>query len=781
MRRAKMVAAAVFLVLGAGVGFTHGRTITVDANGNVGIGNAIPTTALHVGTATETHPLSTGDVLISSDLEVNDVLYLDGGQIAGIYGPGTVHVTLSSTPTTTSDILGLTSWLVQNDVNVGLAALMVNQTKGGDLFTASASGTTKFTIANNGNVTIDGSGTMLTVGGGTGKVNVGTVDPVYNIDGVKYATYMAGMVGIKEETTGKLTTDEYIPGVGYKHTIDFKAEAQGSDLWLFSNATDIKNNIAKLVVLLSPSDNTRVWYDINESQYTISIYSTRPTNVSYRFTAPRFDYALWTNYNTDPGSTGFIVNNGPLTVTGSGDIEEAQNESLANIQIEEVTAPTGPRLFENLSLPVYQLKDAAGNIINEVAKVSDFVAANVKVGAIQTKNLATQTFSAFQGTVDNLLITSGLASPVIQTEVISPLADKSDVKVKIGNENINSGFGKLIVENVQGTEVASIDTAGNATFSGTLQADEVKANDIVAGKIYADEIVARNGYFDTTNTASISGVTRAQIEEMLKGVEENQALLIQASTWNINTATDSANLEELAVSNLYVTDQAAVNSLSVSSSVTIGSDLIIQSTINDQQLTINSIDSLSAPLSIQSLALAPLEIMAGKVKVDTNGDVIIAGNLYVAGQIESSGLALKDNGGFGKLLALQDNAGNQVASIDASGSARFNSVSTDKLVIAGADATVPATNGNGEIETNATAGQAAIAAGVTEITIKNPNISDYTLVYVTPTSTTQNNVLYVKSKGTGFFTVGFSDPLPIDVTFNWWVIDVQSTDSTLPR
>jgi hypothetical protein len=42
---------------------------------------------------------------------------------------------------------------------------------------------------------------MLTVGGGTGKIDVGTVDPVYAIGGDKFATYMAGMIGVKEETT----------------------------------------------------------------------------------------------------------------------------------------------------------------------------------------------------------------------------------------------------------------------------------------------------------------------------------------------------------------------------------------------------------------------------------------------------------------------------------------------------------------------------------------------------------------------------------------------------
>jgi hypothetical protein len=80
---------------------------------------------------------------------------------------------------------------------------------------------------------------------------------------------------------------------------------------------------------------------------------------------------------------------------------------------------------------------------------------------------------------------------------------------------------------------------------------------------------------------------------------------------------------------------------------------------------------------------------------------------------------------------------------------------------------------NGIITTNATAGKATLPAGVTEITIKNPKISDYTLVYITPTSSTLNNVLYVKNKETGQFVVGFTDPTSIDVSFNWWVIEIK--------
>jgi hypothetical protein len=177
--------------------------------------------------------------------------------------------------------------------------------------------------------------------------------------------------------------------------------------------------------------------------------------------------------------------------------------------------------------------------------------------------------------------------------------------------------------------------------------------------------------------------------------------------------------------------------------------------------------------------MAPVEIMGGLVTIDTHGNMNIAGELNVAGRIKSAGLTLKDNQTSDKvassstsLLSLQDINGNQVSSVDASGSANFNSIAASQFVVAaGVDATNSAIV-NGVITTNATAGKAMVPAGVNEITIKNSKVTDYTLVYVTPTSPTENNVLYIKSKQVGQFVVGFTDAINVDVNFNWWVVQV---------
>ena len=201
-------------------------------------------------------------------------------------------------------------------------------------------------------------------------------------------------------------------------------------------------------------------------------------------------------------------------------------------------------------------------------------------------------------------------------------------------------------------------------------------------------------------------------------------------------ATESAaiNNQQLAISNLFVTEHAAINSLLV-----------------NETLTAENLDSLSEPLRIQSLAAMPVEIMAGLVKIDVQGNVQIAGNLNVAGKITAP-------------------------------EAEFQELSVENLIVAssatsGEPGLTPEESSSevtgGDITTNSTVGKGTIPAEVGQITITNPKVTDYTLVYVTPTSSTQNKVLYVKEKSVGYFVIGFTDPIDTDTNFNWWIVETK--------
>ncbi len=129
----------------------------------------------------------------------------------------------------------------------------------------------------------------------SGELTVNTIDPVYWIDDVSYATYGHSTTGIKEETMGKIELNNYSNGI-YSYLIDFSNLEQGSDLWLFKQIIVLDNEWNDLVVTLTPEGRAEVWYELNPKKNTLNIFSTEDIKVSYRLVAPRFD---WPEINTN--------------------------------------------------------------------------------------------------------------------------------------------------------------------------------------------------------------------------------------------------------------------------------------------------------------------------------------------------------------------------------------------------------------------------------------------------------------------------------------------------
>lgn len=142
------------------------------------------------------------------------------------------------------------------------------------------------------------SGSTLTVGGGTGKISAGTIDPLYSIAGGRYATYLPGMIGQKEELTG--TVNLQCDNDSCSSVLDFASASQGSDLWLFSRITDLGVDFNNLVVILSPSFDGKAWYKKDPNNARLIIYGGKNSEVSYRLTAPRFDWQKWGNVSDEP-------------------------------------------------------------------------------------------------------------------------------------------------------------------------------------------------------------------------------------------------------------------------------------------------------------------------------------------------------------------------------------------------------------------------------------------------------------------------------------------------
>jgi hypothetical protein len=283
----------------------------------------------------------------------------------------------------------------------------------------------------------------VTVGGGTGKITAGTYDPAYTIDGAKYATFLPAMTGVKEETTGVVVTNELVPGVGYRSIIDFGNQPVGSDIWLFTKATDLKTNINNLVVLLNPEGNARVWYDLDITNFKLAIYSSLPSRISYRLTAPRFDTLQWAN-TRNGGVTGFDLTPLITPIPNTGPIATPSADGLTGITI----TPTG-----TTSGVLYQVQNSLAQLIYNVGIFSQAAIANLTAGVVDAQKVVSPVAEIGE----------------VKTNIISPLSSDS-VAVKLGNTQTFS-----ITNNV-GSPSATFDSIGNATIAGTLQTNSLVVN-----------------------------------------------------------------------------------------------------------------------------------------------------------------------------------------------------------------------------------------------------------------------------------------------------------------
>lgn len=127
---------------------------------------------------------------------------------------------------------------------------------------------------------------------GINKLTVSTIDPVYEIAGKKYATYVSDTIGLKMEAYGKVLASPN--GKGYSATLDFGRAAVGSDLWLFWHTVKEGKYMQDVVLTLSPEGtDARVWYDLRPEEKQIVIYANKSAKVSYHLVAPRHDAEAW--------------------------------------------------------------------------------------------------------------------------------------------------------------------------------------------------------------------------------------------------------------------------------------------------------------------------------------------------------------------------------------------------------------------------------------------------------------------------------------------------------
>ncbi len=195
---------------------------------------------------------------------------------------------------------GTGNLIVESNIGVGTSTPTEQLSVSNNIFIGGGGAPTLGTATS----TFEGDITIL------GKLDVGTIDPVYTIDGTKYATYGHSTVGIKEETVLTVTTSRFNEETGeYEHTIDFGSVEEGSDLWLFYQITNLGEEWENMVVTLTPGFNGTAYYTKQAEKGKLVIASTNKGEVSVRLLADRFDSDEWPNLRTDQDSGwgGFIL------------------------------------------------------------------------------------------------------------------------------------------------------------------------------------------------------------------------------------------------------------------------------------------------------------------------------------------------------------------------------------------------------------------------------------------------------------------------------------------
>jgi hypothetical protein len=637
-------------------------------------------------------------------------------------------------------------------------------------------------------------GKMVQIGDGATKLNVGTLDPPYTINGERYATYVAAMIGQNEEVAGTVLTDEYVPGIGYRKVIYFANQEKASDLWLFSKITDLPNHIGQMVVLLTPAGNSRAWYTVDPASLTLTIFTSRRTTVSYRLTAPRFDDEKWKNTRDNDGGQGFVLNTPdfiPLTPSGNAE----SNESFAIIPSTNGS---------------YSLRDQTGAIMEDVSAFSQSTVANLTAGLVRASKLVVNGSADIFGT----LTAQTIQSPMVKTNVITPLSSDSEgVTVELSDTQklrIRSpdGVPKTTIDN-QG----NIETAGSITTAGDITTDAtVSAKSVVTKNLTADHIKTSFGDLDTkigsmeasmssfiTKLNDISASSPSSSSSSSFSSFPDIPATITAQLASLQEGMDRFTVPDIDLTGktLAIDSVRMMQNLSVLGTTTLGTTGIAGSLFVDATIMIdqNGIATIGEPLYLQKAKLGSVDIMGGTMVIDPMGNVAINGNLAVSGDVTVGGTLgisiirpsmdnvevslnkTASSSSFGKFLVNgMDNK--SVVSIDASGSASFagdlsasGSATVSKLNITLANDSASTQSGQ-TATSSATIGTAILPAGTTEISIPTTQITDDSLIYVTPTTPTGNQVLYVKEKWEHKgFTIAIDSALSQDIRFNWWIIN----------
>ena len=445
--------------------------------------------------------------------------------------------------------------------------------------------------------------------------------------------------------------------------------------------------------------------------------------------------------NTDPTAIGSVItfiNNtyfeptATLTAEGQVDLDASINPTIL--------ADLGYQLTPTSTTNQYTIKDSMGKLVDSIS--TSFISA---------KTLVTK-----------LTISDTSISKETKTAVISPLSDISDTITINGSASISGNL-----------DVAATLTSKDASISGTL---------------FADNIISKDGSLSDVMNAKVSSL-RTELQSIIaNAVTNNLAATVGVTTpvttdpsWLSSISSDSATIagdlqldgNMVITSKLAVMGDASFTNAYVSGTFTAG-----QIALRD-----NIIETTATALYLQPSKTGSVHIMGDTLVIADTGDVTINGNLTLNGTLATQKISTSD------LFANQIVAAS--ASISGELTAGKINIATDSAtpIIATSSFSQLATS-SAQLASNATAGTITLSAGMTEMIIHNTKVTPNSMVYLTPTGSTNNQVVYVKNKVTtptptvpatasasasplsdSYFTIALDTPLTKDVAINWWIIN----------
>ena len=797
--------------------------ITIAANGNVGIGTTAPSAQLEINAPVAT--IGTNQIKLADGTTGGYFSVMEGSSGASLYLPmftfasaginGFGGLLLGGIPSA-SDVFdgtggavvidgrrnpsgSLTASNILNIRNNGASKMVVDYTGNVGIGTTApggkleVNGTIKFSSYGTGSYQLDWGGIYLQRNTGSNTVysngnlsNAGTL--ATGGSGGNYSNYICSS-GSGSGTFGTCSSSrEYKENINYFDTDDYERVLK-----------EIQNiNVASFTVKDEEDSFHHIGIIAEEAPSSVQ-YIDKNGNVNVDFMSIQTGYT-WAG------------------IKALANYADKIDEQVKDLSLSVATKSLETSSFDNL---IYDL-DEVGNIAiedqgneNFVVKINEdkapfekIIAANVaffadlKAGIIKAQKLIVDKIETKE-IISPMISSDEIETKKIKLAEIAPLKD-GDVEINLERDQEN-GFGSLIVKGEENETVASIDSSGNGSFSGKLTAKSVKSDSVETdtltakeasfSSVYVDNLISKEGSFGEIMTNKIASV-REELEKLISGSSTDDgseteatgtSLLSQAEDWDTDSATgsatislDSTDLGEISLaSTLIIQGQLSVEEAFINKGALIGNIAIGE----------NSVSALSEILYLQPSG-GKIDFLAGVMTVEDNGTVTINGNLSVTGSIAANeyrgsggdfniNLAKNDpESGFGNLM-IKGRKGNVVASIDASGSASFEklNISADasaSAIIAADSILGQLATTSAEIKTNASAGNGEILLGQTEVVIYSEKLTENSMVYITPTSDTKNQVLYVKNKnsqGKKYFTVAIGQALGEPITFSWWIIN----------